>query len=75
MRQLKSIKQKTKPEKKKINEKLKAGSQKRSIKLINFQPDSSGKKREKTHIINIRNKKGDIIITEYKDIKKNNKVL
>lgn len=56
---------------KKINEKLKAGSQKRSIKLINFQPDSSGKKREKTHIINIRNERG-ATITEYKDIKKNN---
>lgn len=35
---------------KKINEKLKAGSQKRSIKLINFQPDSSGKiEREDTY--------------------------
>lgn len=48
--------------------KLKAGSQKRAIKLINFQPDWSREGRGKTQNINIRNEKGDII-TGNQDIK------
>ena len=40
--------------------KRKAGSLKRSTKLINSQPDLSQKKRERTQINKIRNEKGEL---------------
>ena len=40
--------------------KVKAGSLKRSGKLISLQQDSSRKKKERTQIIEIRNKKGEV---------------
>ena len=40
--------------------KVKAGSLKTSGKLISLQQDSSRKKKERTQIIEIRNKKGEV---------------
>ena len=50
--------------------KRKAGSLKRSTKLINSQPDLSQKKRERTQINKIRNEKGEVTtdITEIQRI-------
>ena len=50
--------------------KLKVGSLKRSTKLINPQPDSSNKKRERTQINKIRNKKGEVT-TDIIEIQRN----
>ena len=49
--------------------KRKAGSLKRSTKLINPQPVLSRKKREKTQINKIRNEKGEVA-TDVTDIER-----
>ena len=50
--------------------KHKAGSLKRSIKLMNPQPDLSRKKRERTQINKIRNEEGEVTM-DIKEIQRN----